>query len=108
MTEETGDWINELIPAVMEQIRAFAVLPARMEATLSKIERGDVKVTAKFEPGVETQIRRLAKAANRVVASIVFAALLLTGSIFYINGEHTFGGVCFGLSGFALLLTVRG
>ncbi len=108
LTEETGDWINELIPAVMEQIRALTVLPARMEATLSKIERGDVKVTAKFEPGVETQIRRLAKAANRVVASIVFAALLLTGSIFYINGEHTLGGVCFGLGGFALLLTVRG
>jgi predicted unusual protein kinase regulating ubiquinone biosynthesis (AarF/ABC1/UbiB family) len=108
LTEETGDWINELIPAVMEQIRALAVLPARMEAALSKIERGEVRVTAKFEPEVENQIRRLAKATNRIVGSVVFAALLLTGSIFYINGEHTLGGVCFGLGGFALLLTVRG
>jgi predicted unusual protein kinase regulating ubiquinone biosynthesis (AarF/ABC1/UbiB family) len=108
LTEETGDWINELIPVVMEQIRALAVLPARMEAALSKIERGEVRVTAKFEPEAETQIRHLAKAANRIVGSVVFAALLLTGSIFYVNGEHTLGGVCFGLGGFALLLTVRG
>jgi len=108
LTEETGNWINELIPVVMEQIRALAILPARMESTLSKIERGDVTVTTRFTPELENQIRRLTKATNRIVGSVVFAALLLTGSIFYINGEHTLGGVCLGLGGFALLLTVRG
>ncbi len=108
LTEETGDWINELLPTLLEQVRALAVLPARMETTLSKIERGEVTVTARFTPELESQIRRLTKAANRVVGSVVFAALLLTGSLLYVNGEHTLGGVFLGLGAIALLLTLRG
>lgn len=108
LTEETGDWINEILPMVMEQIRALAVLPARMESTLSKIERGEVTVTARFAPELESQIRRLSKAANRIVGAVVFAALLLTGSVLYVSGEHILGGVACGLGFVALLLTVRG
>jgi len=108
LTEETGDWINELLPALMEQIQALARLPARMERTLSKIERGEVTVTARFTPELERQFLRLTKAANRVVGSIVFAALLLAGSFVYVNGEYTLGGVAYGLGAIALLLTLRG
>ncbi len=108
LTEETGDWINELLPTLLEQIRALAVLPARMEATLSKIERGEVTVTARFTPELERQFQRLTKAANRVVGSVVFAAFLLTGSLLYVNGDHNLGGVFYGLGAIALLLTMRG
>jgi predicted unusual protein kinase regulating ubiquinone biosynthesis (AarF/ABC1/UbiB family) len=107
LTEETGNLINELIPIVLEQIRALAVLPARMESTLSKIERGEMMVTAKLAPELDNQIQRLTKAANRVAGSVVFTAFLLTGSVLYINSERILGGVFLGLGAISLLLTAR-
>jgi predicted unusual protein kinase regulating ubiquinone biosynthesis (AarF/ABC1/UbiB family) len=108
LTEEAGDWINELLPTLMEQIRALAVLPARMESALSKIERGEVIVTTRFTSELEAQIRGLTKAANRIVGSVVFAALLLTGSVLYVSGDQIIGGIFFGLGAIDLVLTIRG
>jgi predicted unusual protein kinase regulating ubiquinone biosynthesis (AarF/ABC1/UbiB family) len=107
LTEETGNIINEVIPVLLEQIRALALLPGRMESTLSRIERGELTVTTKFAPELDTQIRRLTKAANRVAGSVVFTAFLLTGTVLYINSERMLGGVFLGLGTIALLLAAR-
>ena len=107
LTEETGNLLNELIPTLLEQIRALAVLPARVESTLSRIERGEVTVTTRFTPELDTQIRRLTKAANRIAGSVVFTAFLLSGSVLYINNERVLGGVFLGLGTVALLLSAR-
>ena len=108
LKEEAGDWISELLPLVAEQLRALVVLPGRVETTLAKIERGEVTITAKAAPELHSEIRRLTKAANRMVGAIVFTAFLLTGSLLYISGEQVLGGICLGVGTLAMLMTARG
>jgi predicted unusual protein kinase regulating ubiquinone biosynthesis (AarF/ABC1/UbiB family) len=104
LAEEGGDWLEVLLDWLAKQGRAMATLPSRLDSTLTKIERGDLVVTARAAPELDRSIARLTNAINRLVAAVIFAVLLLVGSLLYINGEFLLGGI--GLA-IALLAAVR-
>ncbi|UCF61386.1 MAG: AarF/ABC1/UbiB kinase family protein [Anaerolineaceae bacterium] len=101
LSEEGGEWLNELFRILIEQARALSTLPTRMESTLEKIERGEILVTMKVTPDLEQQLKTLTRSIDRVVGAIFFAALSLIGSVLYVSGERLLGAVALGM---ALLL----
>ncbi len=103
LSEEGGDWLNEIFGLLIEQARALSTLPTRMESTLAKIERGEILVTMKVTPDLEQQLKTLTRSVDRVVGAIFFAALSLIGSVLYISGERSLGAIALGM---ALILMV--
>jgi predicted unusual protein kinase regulating ubiquinone biosynthesis (AarF/ABC1/UbiB family) len=103
LSEEGGDWLNEIFGLLIEQARALSTLPTRVDATLAKIERGEVLVTMKVTPDLERQLKTLTRSVDRVVGAIIFAALALIGSMLYVSGERSISAVALCM---ALLLMV--
>ena len=98
LAEEGGDWLKMMFEMLIEQARAMATLPTRLDSTLAKIERGELLITARAAPGLQRQIQGLTGSINRLVSAVLFAALLLTGGLLYISGERLLGGIGLGLS----------
>jgi predicted unusual protein kinase regulating ubiquinone biosynthesis (AarF/ABC1/UbiB family) len=98
LSEEAGDWLEGILNMLVEQARALATLPARMDSALMRLEHGDVTVTARPSPDLQKQLQGLMRGIHRLVGAVIFAALLLTGGLLYISGHHLLGGIGFGLA----------
>jgi predicted unusual protein kinase regulating ubiquinone biosynthesis (AarF/ABC1/UbiB family) len=101
ISEETGGrnlefWLGELVSLV----QAMLVVPKRMDAVFSKIEKGEVAVRV---PKIETHIDRLEWAMRQMVGALIFIALLLGGVQLYLAGEKLFGEVMLAGSALALI-----
>lgn len=108
LTDEGGDWLRILLDLFGEQAKALATLPTRLDSTLAKIEGGELLITAKAAPDLIKDIHKLTRSINRLVGAVVFAALLLTGSLLYVTGDRVIGGVGLGLSLITLIWVLRG
>ncbi|MGD2252673.1 MAG: AarF/UbiB family protein [Anaerolineales bacterium] len=108
LSEERGDWVDTLLSWMIEQGSALVSLPARVDSTLSLLDRGELVVTARAGPDLALRLRALTRAINRLVAAVIFAAFLLVGGLFYANGDLLIGGIGFGLAVLALLWLLRG
>jgi predicted unusual protein kinase regulating ubiquinone biosynthesis (AarF/ABC1/UbiB family) len=106
LSDEGGDWLTEILQILSEQGRSLLGLPLRIDRTLARLERGDLIVTARAAPGLERQLSLLTAAIQRLVATGIFAALLIAGSLLYTAGERTGGWICFILSLLILLWTL--
>jgi predicted unusual protein kinase regulating ubiquinone biosynthesis (AarF/ABC1/UbiB family) len=104
---EAGDTLRVLLESLIEQVKVLAALPTRVDTVLTKIERGEMVVVARPAPELQRQLHRMTRATNRLVAAVIFAAALVSGSLFYINGELVFAGVGFGLAALALIFAIR-
>ena len=87
--DEAGNLLKELI-----------AIPSKAGRVLSQMERGDLTVQA---PAVSRQIVSLEQAVNRLTGSLIFAAFLIGGVIFYNAGEELFSGILWGGAGLTLL-----
>jgi predicted unusual protein kinase regulating ubiquinone biosynthesis (AarF/ABC1/UbiB family) len=108
MAEEGGDWLDELLDWLVQQGRGMLSLPGRLEATLAKIERGEMVVTAQAAPDLDHSLARLTGAVNRLAAAVIFAVLLSVGSLFYISGERLVGAIGVVLALLAAIWVLRG
>jgi predicted unusual protein kinase regulating ubiquinone biosynthesis (AarF/ABC1/UbiB family) len=77
-------WLNEL----GDLARTLLSLPKRMDATLSKLEQGQVAVRV---PQLTEQVLRLELAMRRLVGGTIFAALLLGGVQLYVAAQRGLG-----------------
>jgi predicted unusual protein kinase regulating ubiquinone biosynthesis (AarF/ABC1/UbiB family) len=102
VAEEGGDWLDTLLQWLTEQGGTLVSLPGRVSSTLARLERGDLVVTARAAPELERDLRSLSRSANRLVAAVVFAALLLAGTLLILNGDRLMGGIGLGLAFLAL------
>ena len=91
MAEEGGDWLDRLLDWLVEEGRSLVSLPARLTSVLAGLENGDLVVTARAAPELERRLHSLGRSVDRLVASVVFAALLLAGTVLYLNGERGLG-----------------
>jgi predicted unusual protein kinase regulating ubiquinone biosynthesis (AarF/ABC1/UbiB family) len=89
-------WLDE----IGELVKELIALPAQAGHVLARLERGELNVNM---PQVNRQIYHLEGAINRLVGSVIFAALLFGGVLLYRGGDVALGYVFWGLSGLALL-----
>ena len=108
VSQEVGSnwrvWLDEAGNVLKELI----AIPSKMGRVLSQVERGDLTVQV---PTVSRQISHLERSVNRLAGSILFAAFLLGGVMFYGNGKDLPAYVLFGCSGLTLvwiLFFIRG
>jgi len=78
-----GDWLKAALTWVAEEGRRLVGLPARLEAALDQMERGELTVRALAAPELEGQLNRLQRALHRVAAAVAFAGLMVTGGVLY-------------------------
>lgn len=99
---ERGSPLDIFLDWLLEQGQALLTMPVRLEAALTKIERGELRVMARAAPDLEERIARLTQAVDRLVGAVFFGALLLVGALLYTSGQRLLGGVALALA--ALLL----
>ena len=108
VADEEDGWLDPLWEMLMEQGRALATLPTRLDQALTKIESGDLRVTARADPTLDRSLAKLTWAINRLVAAVIFAILLLVGSLLIINGEEILGAIGLVMAMLALIRVLRG
>jgi predicted unusual protein kinase regulating ubiquinone biosynthesis (AarF/ABC1/UbiB family) len=102
LAEEGGDWFDRLLGWLAEEGRSLVTLPTRLDSALTRMESGDLVVTARAAPELERSLNNLRRSVDRLVASAVFAALLLAGTLLTINGERSLGAGALVLAALAL------
>jgi predicted unusual protein kinase regulating ubiquinone biosynthesis (AarF/ABC1/UbiB family) len=107
MSDEQGEWVEELLRWLVSEGRVLSRLPARLDQALGRIERGDLTVTARASSGLELRLRHLSRSLDRLVGAVVFAAILLVGALLYTNGDHLLGGIGLGLAILSLIWVLK-
>jgi predicted unusual protein kinase regulating ubiquinone biosynthesis (AarF/ABC1/UbiB family) len=105
--EEAGDWLDRILNWLIENGRRLTALPGRLEAVLADLQAGKLTVTAKADPSLDRSLTRLTRAINGLVAALVFAALLLAGTVLYVNDERALALAALALAAVAALATLR-
>jgi predicted unusual protein kinase regulating ubiquinone biosynthesis (AarF/ABC1/UbiB family) len=108
LSEDGEDWLDMALKWLTEQGSALAAMPGRMDRVLSKVEGGQLIVRAQAGPDLELRLRALTRAINRLVAAVVFAALLLVGALMLDGGHDALGLASLIASLIPLLWLVRG
>ena len=91
------------LQALLQFLRPLLGLPQRLESALEMVERGELAVRLAPGHALERRLRNAESASRRTLWGIVFAALLTTGTILYVNGEPGLGIAGWGLAGLSLL-----
>ncbi len=99
---ERGSPLDLFLDWLLAQGEALLTMPVRLEAALTRIERGELRVMARASPDLEERILRLTQAVDRLVGAVFFGALLLVGALLYTSGQRLLGGAALTLA--ALLL----
>ncbi len=107
VADQRGSWLEVLLDRLAQEGVALASIPSRLGTALSRLERGQLVVMASAAPDLERSLGRLTRAIDRLVAAVVFAALLLGGALLYISGEQLIGGIGFGLAVLAFVWAMR-
>ncbi len=106
LAEEGEAWLSELFKVLVEQGRALVTLPTRLDAALTRMERGDLTIMARAAPDLKSQLNLLTLAIQRLVGAGIFAALIIAGSLLYTNDNQLGGEISFGLAFITLLWTL--
>jgi predicted unusual protein kinase regulating ubiquinone biosynthesis (AarF/ABC1/UbiB family) len=105
--EEAGDWLDQILNWLIESGRTLASFPARLDATLADLQAGRLTVMAKADPSLDRSLTRLARAVNSLGAALVFAVLLLAGTLLYVNGEQALAAAALVLAIVAAVAMLR-
>ena len=101
ITDEAGGaGLNFWLAEGGKLLRTAVALPGQVEKVLARIERGDLAVVA---PRLEQRVTRLERALRRLVAAVVFAALLLGGVQLGVAGQTEISWALLGGAALALL-----
>ena len=80
--EQAGDSAREMahraVTTVADTAKVLGRLPGRLDHVITVVESGDLSVNT---PQVERQLKRLERAARRVVAAILFVGLVIGGAV---------------------------
>jgi predicted unusual protein kinase regulating ubiquinone biosynthesis (AarF/ABC1/UbiB family) len=83
LADEGGDWLNMAFQWLEREGRRMAGLPARIDAALTGLESGKLRVQASPTPELEEQLDHVRRGLHRLAAAVIFASLMLTGAILY-------------------------
>jgi predicted unusual protein kinase regulating ubiquinone biosynthesis (AarF/ABC1/UbiB family) len=109
VADEAGEGLDYWLDQLIDLGRRLIALPARLDSALTRLERGEVSVLTRRSPAEARRLEGLSRAINRLVAVMVFAALLVAATQLYLNDERNLGMAGFAAAGLALLwLVFRG
>ncbi|MEK9164574.1 MAG: AarF/UbiB family protein, partial [Chloroflexota bacterium] len=91
LAEETSDGLDFWLNEILEWGRKLLALPARLDATLTRLERGDLAVITRAPEAQRRQLDQLNTAINRLTGGIVFVGLLTAGTVMFVNGQEQLG-----------------
>jgi predicted unusual protein kinase regulating ubiquinone biosynthesis (AarF/ABC1/UbiB family) len=80
LRDEQGGVVASLVDEATSTLGVVARLPRRLDALLTRVEDGEVAVET---PRLDSRVRRLERAMNRIVSAIVFFGLLLGGVLLH-------------------------
>lgn len=108
-TEELrADW-RELLREGLTQLRTLLTLPQRVDAFLSRAERGTLVVQSSLSPEARKVIQRLERSIQKTAWMIIAAALLIAGVMLEANKPmDPYGEWLLVASGFAFLYGTLG
>lgn len=98
--------VQEALKILGETLRPLLALPAHLETYLLQAERGQLKVQVVPDRTLQRQLRHTEQAVRRLLWAVVFAALLLAGTVLYINQDLVLASIGWALAGISLLLAV--
>ncbi len=98
--EAALDWL-------LEQAGLLGGFPRRIDATLRRIERGELEVRASVSKDLEAQLRSLTWAVERLVGAVLFGVVLLVGVVLLMARQVGFGGAALGLALILLIVWLR-
>jgi predicted unusual protein kinase regulating ubiquinone biosynthesis (AarF/ABC1/UbiB family) len=97
--EERGNVVQDVARQAAESARVALRLPGRLDSLATQFEEGTLSVQS---PAIEKRVARLERSIGRVVSAIVFAALLVAGTV--LRGDDVvFGTVLMAVSVLPLL-----
>jgi predicted unusual protein kinase regulating ubiquinone biosynthesis (AarF/ABC1/UbiB family) len=106
VTDEAGGGFSweKVLGSGTKVMQSLAALPARADRILTTVERGDLSVKT---PMLDFRVRQLNRTMSRMTNSVVFAALIVAGSLLY-AAEPTLAKVLMGASVIPLLAVMFG
>jgi predicted unusual protein kinase regulating ubiquinone biosynthesis (AarF/ABC1/UbiB family) len=75
------------------------VFPAilRTDETMKKLQAGEIRVITEMSVAQRQQLRRIEKETRNTSRSIFFAAMFISGTLFYVNGEIWLSVILYGV-----------
>ena len=95
--------VQEALKIVGETARPLLSLPSHLETFLIQAGRGDLKIKVSPDRSLQRQLRHLELASRRLLWGIVFATLMMAGTLLYINQHTGLGRAGWGMAGVSLL-----
>jgi predicted unusual protein kinase regulating ubiquinone biosynthesis (AarF/ABC1/UbiB family) len=93
LEEERGPAWEAALDWLLEQAGLLGGFPRRIDATLRRIERGELEVRASASKDLQAQLRSLTLAVERLVGAILFGVLMMVGTLLFVAGQPLIGGV---------------
>jgi len=90
VVEEAGSNLDTWLDELGEMARTLLTLPSQASHVLAQMERGELSVQI---PQASHQIGYLEKAVYRLTGGVIFAALLLSGTVLYSSGNELLGSI---------------
>ena len=104
LRDERGNVVQDLAKQAVETAGVALRLPKRLDALVTRVEDGNFAVSS---PRLEQRIVRLERAARRLIAAVLFGALLTAGAVLEAT-DAVFGTVLMVASAVPLLYTLFG
>jgi predicted unusual protein kinase regulating ubiquinone biosynthesis (AarF/ABC1/UbiB family) len=99
VSDESGSTWDTVLAEGTKIFQTTIGLPGRADRVLTLMERGEFSVQT---PMLDLRIRRLQRSVGKITGGLVFAALLIAGSVLY-GSDPDFGKLMMGVSAVPLL-----
>ncbi|GAA1515282.1 putative unusual protein kinase regulating ubiquinone biosynthesis (AarF/ABC1/UbiB family) [Agromyces terreus] len=100
--DERGDVVQDVAKQALEIARIAVGLPKRLDTLATRIEEGRITVS---DPALERRVARLERTGRRLVAAVLFGALLVAGAVIRAD-DAVFGTVLMVVSAVPLLFAL--
>ena len=96
------------LSAIAEWLRMFVSLPSQLQRVLAAAESGRLRGQSGPDRALLRRLDRIERRLSRPNWGLIAAALLVSGTLFYLNDETTLAAISWGLAGVFFLLTLLG
>jgi hypothetical protein len=80
--------------------------PRRVEALLSQMERGELKVITEVNPELSKRLARIEAQSRRTTRAILSGSLVIAATLLYTHGDTLLALIAYGLAAVWFLLLV--